>query len=129
MLIHKSCDLKGLDGRDAAARVRRGIWFSGSIDVSFEPEGTPSGQGGVQIVIANNYSFGEGGGFISSIECYDCGTAVAEFPHGIESYKLERQMDSNPLDLDLEELVDGVDAAPCAHCFNPKFSCACGVAK
>ena len=105
MLIHKSCDLKDLDGRDAAMRVRRGIWFSGSIDVSFEPEGTPSGQGGIQIVIANNYSFGEGGSVINSIECYDCGQAVAEFPHGIESYKLERQMDSNPEDLDLEELV------------------------
>jgi len=127
MLIHKSCDLRDLDGRDAAARVRRGIYLLGSISMSFEPVGTPSGQGGVQIVVANDYSIGEGGSFIDSIECYDCGKTIDEFPHGIESYKLERQMDSNPLDLDLEEADEG--SAPCSHCFNPKFACACGVAK
>jgi len=132
MLIHKSCDLRDVDGRDAAMRVRRGIYFLGAVEMSFELFNTPSGQGGTQIVIANDYSIGEGGSFINSIECYDCGQAVAEFTHGIESYKLERQMDSNPLDLDLEELdVDpqGADSAPCSHCFNPKFACACGVAK
>jgi hypothetical protein len=95
--------------------------------MSFELFNTPSGQGGTQIVIANDYSADQGGSVINSIECYDCGTTVAEFPHGIESYKLERQMDSNPLDLDLEE--GDVDSAPCSHCFNPKFACACGVAK
>ena len=105
MLIHKSCDLRDVDGRDAVAYVRRGIYFHGSISMSFEPVGTPSGQGGTQIVIANDYSFGEGGGFISLIECYDCGQTVVEFPNEVELYKLERQMDSNPLDLDLEELV------------------------
>ena len=105
MLIHKSCDLRDLDGRDAVAHIRRGIYFHGSISMSFEPVGTPTGQGGVQIVVANDYSFGEGGATVDSIECYDCGKTVVEFPHGIESYKLERQMDSNPLDLDLEELA------------------------
>jgi hypothetical protein len=127
MLVHKSCDLRDLDGRDAAARVRRGIYFHGSVSMSFELFNTPSGQGGTQIVIANDYSIGEGGSFIDSIECYDCGKTIDEFPHGIESYKLERQMDSNPEDLDLEEADEG--SAPCSHCFNPKFACACGVAK
>jgi hypothetical protein len=127
MLVHKSCDLKDVDGRDAAAHVRRGIYFLGMVEMSFELFNTPSGQGGTQIVIANDYSFNEGGAFINSIECYDCGNEVAEFPHSIELYKLERQMDSNPLDLDLEEVDEG--SAPCAHCFNPKFSCSCGVAK
>ncbi len=127
MLVHKSCDLRDVDGRDAVAHTRRGIYFHGSISMSFEPFGTPSGQGGVQIVVANDYSFGEGGGFISSIECYDCGQTVVEFPNEVELYKLERQMDSNPLDLDLEEADGG--SAPCSHCFNPKFACACGVAK
>ena len=127
MLVHKSCDLRDVDGRDAVAHARRGVYFLGAVEMSFELFNTPSGQGGTQIVIANDYSIGEGGSVINSIECYDCGQAVAEFPHGIESYKLERQMDSNPLDLDLEEADEG--SAPCAHCFNPKFSCSCGVAK
>jgi len=105
MLVHKSCDLRDVESRDAVAHARRGIYFLGSVEMSFELFNTPSGQGGTQIVIANDYSFNEGGAFIHSIECYDCGEAVAEFLHGIESYKLERQMDNNPLDLDLEELV------------------------
>ena len=102
MLVHKSCDLRDVDGGD---HHRRGIYFLGSVSMSFELFNTPSGQGGTQIVIANDYSIGEGGSVIHSIECYDCGQAVAEFLHGVESYKLERQMDNNPLDLDLEELV------------------------
>ena len=105
MLVHKSCDLRDVDGGDTAAHVRRGIYFLGVVEMSFELFNTPSGQGGTQIVIANDYSMNEGGGFINSIQCYDCGDEVAEFPHSIELYKLERQMDSNPLDLDLEELV------------------------
>lgn len=127
MLVHKSCDLRDVDGRDAVAHRRRGIYFLGNTPVSFEPFNTPSGMGGVQIVIANDYSIGEGGGYIDSIECYDCGKTVVEFPHGIEAYKLERQIDSNPIDMDLEEDDGGL--APCSHCFNPKFACACGVAK
>ena len=102
MLVHKSCDLRDVDGGD---HHRRGIYFLGSVSMSFELFNTPSGQGGTQIVIANDYSMGDGGAFVDSIECYDCGKTIDEFPHGLESYKLERQMDSNPEDLDLEELA------------------------
>jgi len=123
MLVHKSCDL----GHMPSGKDRRGIYFLGEISMSFEPFGTPSGQGGVTIGIANDYSMGQTGGHINSIECYDCGKTVVEFTYSIESYKLERQMDNNLLDLDLEET--DVDSAPCSHCFNPKFSCSCGVAK
>ena len=104
MLVHKSCDLKNLDGRDALQKIRRGISFYGSVPVSFEPFGTPSAVGGVTIAIANNYAFDEHGGYIDSIECLDCGGVVAEFPHGIELYKLERQLDTNYAEFDLEEI-------------------------
>lgn len=103
MLVHKSCDLRNLDGRDAVAKVRRGIFFYGNTPVSFEPFNTPSGQGGVQIVLANDYSIGEGGGYIDSIECYDCGQTIESFPE-IEMYKLERILDVSPEDYDLEEI-------------------------
>lgn len=103
MLVHKSCDLRDVDGRDAAMRVRRGIYFLGNIQVSFELYNTPSGQGGVGIALANDYSIGEGGGYISSIECYDCGKTVSEFVGDIESYKLERILDEQPDDYDLVE--------------------------
>ncbi len=36
MLVHKSCDLRDVDGRDAVAHTRRGIYFHGSISMSFE---------------------------------------------------------------------------------------------
>lgn len=104
MLVHKSCDLRDVDGRDAVANVRRGIYFLGNISVSFEPFNTPSGQGGVQITLANDYSIGEGGGYVSSIECHDCGRTVNEFIGDIETYKLERLLDENPEDYDLEEI-------------------------
>lgn len=102
MLVHKSCDLKDVDGRDAVAHARRGVYFHGSVAMSFEPFNTPSGMGGVQIVIANDYSMGEGGAYITSIECYDCGGTVESFPE-IESYKLERFLDTDPQEYDLEE--------------------------
>ena len=103
MLVHKSCDLREVDGRDAVAHVRRGVYFLGNTPVSFEIFNTPSGQGGVQIGLANDYSIGEGGGYIDSIECYDCGQTVDSFPE-IEMYKLERILDNNAADYDLEEI-------------------------
>ena len=100
MLVHKSCDLRDVDGGD---HHRRGIYFLGSVSMSFELFNTPRGQGGTQIVIANDYSRGDGGAFIDSIECYDCGQTVDSFPE-IEMYKLERILDHNAADYDLEEI-------------------------
>ena len=97
MLVHKSCDLGHVDGD------RKGIYFLGNISVSFEPFGTPSGLGGVQVGIANDYSMGEGGGYISSIECYDCGKSIIEFVGDIETHKLERFLDDRAEDYDLVE--------------------------
>ncbi len=54
--------------------------------------------------IANDYSMGEGGGYISSIECYDCGKSISEFVGDIESYKLERILDERAEDYDLVEV-------------------------
>ena len=102
MLVHKSCDLQNLDGRDAVARVRRGVYFLGNTPVSFEVFSTPSAVGGIQIAVANDYAIGEGGGYIDSIECYDCGKTVESFPE-IEMYKFERILDSSPEDYDLVE--------------------------
>ena len=103
MLVHKSCDLRDVDGRDAVAHTRRGIYFHGSVSMSFELFNTPSGLGGTQIVIANDYSMGEGGGYISSIECYDCGKSISEFVGDIETHKLERFLDDRAEDYDLVE--------------------------
>lgn len=100
MLVHKTCPLSDA----AAGEKRRGVYFHGSVSMSFEAFNTPSGMGGVQIVIANDYSMGEGGAFITSIECYDCSETVESFPD-IESYKLERYLDANPEEYDLMEEV------------------------
>lgn len=97
MLVHKSCDLGQVDGE------RRGIYFLGNVSVSFEAFNTPSGMGGVQIGIANDYSMGDGGAYVSSIECYDCGKSLNEFVGDIESYKLERILDVDFQNYDLEE--------------------------
>lgn len=100
MLVHKSCDLREKPEGDA----RRGVYFLGNISMSFEPFGTPSGMGGMTIQLANDYSTSEGGGYISSIECYDCGKSISEFVGDIESYKLERILDERAEDYDLEEI-------------------------
>jgi hypothetical protein len=71
--------------------------------MSFELTGTPSGQGGVQIGIANDYSLGDGGSYVTSIECYDCGKTVNEFVGDIETYKLERVLDVDAEQYDLVE--------------------------
>ena len=97
-MVHKSCDKSQVDGD------RRGIYFLGNISVSFEPFNTPSGMGGVQIGIANDYSMGETGGYVSSIECYDCGRSVSEFVGDIETHKLERILDERAEDYDLVEI-------------------------
>jgi hypothetical protein len=99
MLVHKSCDL----GHKPDGEDRRGIYFLGSISVSFEPFGTPSGMGGMTIGLANDYSMGESGSYISSIECYDCGKSVAEFVGDIQAPKLERILDERADDYDLVE--------------------------
>jgi hypothetical protein len=46
---------------------------------------------------------GDGGSYISSIECYDCGKTVNEFVGDIEPYKLERILD---VDADQYDLVE-----------------------
>jgi hypothetical protein len=99
MLVHKSCDL----GQKPEGVDRRGIYFLGNVSMSFEPFGTPSGMGGMTIGIANDYSMGDGGSYISSIECYDCGKSISEFVGDIESYKLERILDERADDYDLVE--------------------------
>ena len=99
MLIHKTCALS----EAPEGEQRRGVYFLGSISVSFEPFGTPSGLGGVQIGIANDYSLGDGWSCISSIECYDCGKTVNEFVCDIETYKLERVLDIDAEQYDLVE--------------------------
>ena len=99
MLIHKTCALS----EAPAGEQRRGVYFLGSVSVSFEPTGTPGGMGGVQIGIANDYSLGDGGSYISSIECYDCGKTVNEFMSDIEPYKLERILDVDADQYDLKE--------------------------
>ena len=60
--------------------------------------------GGVQLGIANDYSMGDGGGYISSSECYDCGKSVSELVGDIESYKLERSLDERAEAYDLVEV-------------------------
>jgi hypothetical protein len=98
MLVHKTCPLS-----DAPeGEKRRGVYLQGSVSTSFDLFNTPSGQGGVQILLANDYSIGEGGAYITSIECYDCNETVESFPD-IESYKLERYLDANPEEYDLME--------------------------
>ena len=99
MLVHKTCVFS-----DAPeGEKRRGVYFLGSVSMSFELTGTPSGQGGVQIGIANDYSLGDGGSYVTSIECYDCGKTVNEFVGDIETYKLERVLDIDAEQYDLVE--------------------------
>lgn len=99
MLVHKTCPLS-----DAPeGEKRRGVYFLGNVSMSFDLTGTPSGMGGVQIGIANDYSLGDGGSYISSIECYDCGKTVNEFVGDIETYKLERVLDIDAEQYDLVE--------------------------
>lgn len=99
MLVHKTCPLS-----DAPkGEQRRGVYFLGNVSVSFEATGTPSGMGGVQIGIANDYSLGDGGSYVTSIECYDCGKTVNEFVGDIETYKLERVLDIDAEQYDLVE--------------------------
>lgn len=99
MLIHKTCALSEVP----AGEQRRGVYFLGNVSMSFDLTGTPSGMGGVQIRIANDYSLGDGGSYISSIECYDCGKTVNEFVGDIETYRVERVLDVDAEQYDLEE--------------------------
>jgi hypothetical protein len=99
MLIHKTCALS----EAPEGEQRRGVYFLGNVSMSFDLTGTPSGMGGVQIGIANDYSLGDGGSYISSIECYDCGKTVNEFVSDIEPYKLERILDVDADQYDLAE--------------------------
>lgn len=98
-MIHKTCALS----EAPAGEQRRGVYFLGNVSMSFDLTGTPSGMGGVQIGIANDYSLGDGGSYISSIECYDCGKTVNEFVGDVETYKLERILDVDAEQYDLEE--------------------------
>jgi hypothetical protein len=100
MLIHKSCDLREKSNDTG----RRGIYALADVSVSLDPVGTPSGMGGVQFGIANNYGFGDATPYVNSLECYDCGKTIHEFTnHSIESYKLERILDKDFADYDLAE--------------------------
>ena len=99
MLVHKTCPLS-----DAAeGEKRRGVYFLGNVSMSFDLTGTPSGMGGVQIGIANDYSLGDGGSYVTSIECYDCSQTVNEFVGDIETHKLERILDVDAEQYDLME--------------------------
>lgn len=100
MLVHKSCDLG-----DVSAGERRGVYALANILVSLDPTNTPSGLGGMQFSIANDYGFDQATPYVGSLECYDCGKTIQSFGiEGIESYKLERILDAEFQNYDLEEI-------------------------